>query len=106
MPCLRLWRYRVTPGLEAAFERAYGHDGDWARLFRLGRGYLGTELLHATPPGIGYATIDRWRSEADWRAFLEKHGPAYHELDRRLAPLTTEDVEIGNFVSADGGTAR
>jgi len=97
MPCLRLWRYRVAPGREAAFERAYGPDGDWAVLFRRGDGYLGTELLRAVPPGTGWVTIDRWRSEADWRAFLEKHGDAYRELDRRLAPLTAEDVEIGNY---------
>ncbi len=102
MPYLRLWRYRIAPGREIDFEKAYGPDGDWAQLFRLGAGYLGTELLRSTPPATGYMTIDRWRSEADWRRFLEKHGDAYQELDRRLAPLTTEDVEIGNYKQAWG----
>lgn len=97
MPYLRIWRYHVAAGKAAEFEKTYGPDGDWARLFLLGEGYLGTELLHPVPPGTGYVTIDRWRSVADWQRFLEKHGAAYRELGRRLTPLCTENVELGNF---------
>lgn len=99
MPYVRIWRYRVPPGREQAFVQAYGADGDWARLFRQGDGYLGTELLHPCTPVAGYVTIDRWRTEADWRRFLEDHGAVYQALDRRLASLTTENVEIGSFGS-------
>jgi hypothetical protein len=97
MMYLRLWRYRIPPGREADFIMAYGPAGDWAQLFLLGEGCLGTELLHPASPGIDYATSDRWRSVAVWQRFLEKHGDAYRELGRRLAPLCTENVELGNF---------
>ncbi len=97
MSYVRLWRYEVTPGREHDFVKAYGPEGDWARLFRRGEGYLGTELLRASPPATGYLTLDRWRSETDWRRFLEKQHSAYAELDRLLAPLCQENVELGNF---------
>jgi hypothetical protein len=40
-----LCEFRVNTGFVFEFEKAYGPDGDWARLFRRGDGYLGTELL-------------------------------------------------------------
>jgi heme-degrading monooxygenase HmoA len=100
MNFVRTWRFRPAAGQQREFERAYGPDGDWAQLFRLGDGYLGTELVKATPDGDAYLTIDRWRSKADWLRFLELHGPAYHDLDRRLAPLCAEEEEIKNQADA------
>jgi len=97
MNLVRTWRFRPAAGRQREFELAYGPDGDWARLFRLGDGYLGTELVKLAPAGDRYLTIDRWRSEADWQRFLEQHGAAYHELDRRLAPLCAEEEEIKHY---------
>lgn len=99
MPYLRIWRYRITPGREAEFDRAYGPEGDWAQLFARAEGYLDTELLRAVPPATHYCTIDRWRSLADWQQFLADHDAAYRALDAKLAPLCTEDVEVGSFSS-------
>lgn len=100
MSYIRVWKFRAVPGRTPDFEAAYGSDGDWARLFRLGEGHLGTELLHPHSSGGLYLTIDRWRSEADWLRFLDLHGAAYRALDARLAPLCAEDVEVGNFTVA------
>ncbi len=97
MPYVRVWKFRATPGRTVEFESAYAPDGDWARLFRLGDGYLGTEFLHPQSTGGLYLTIDRWRSEADWQRFLDHHGAAYRALDQRLAPLCAEDTEVGSF---------
>lgn len=99
MPYLRIWRYRVAPGREADFARAYGPDGDWAQLFRATDGYLGTTLLRAAAPANGYLTVDRWRTAADWQRFLADHGEAYRTLDQRLAPLCVEDIELGSYES-------
>jgi hypothetical protein len=40
-----LWEFRVNSGFVSEFKKAYGPDGDWARLFHRAGGYLGTELL-------------------------------------------------------------
>jgi heme-degrading monooxygenase HmoA len=40
-----IWRFRVQPGKLDAFERAYGPQGDWARLFARAEGFIATELL-------------------------------------------------------------
>jgi len=40
-----LWEFEVKPGDQERFEGAYGHHGQWAKLFRHGKGYEGTRLL-------------------------------------------------------------
>ncbi len=101
---VRTWRYRVGRRERESFERAYGPDGDWARLFARGSGYLGTELLGAVGGGsdatLAYVTIDRWRDRSDWDAFLAEHGDEYRALDRRLDKLTVDEEDLGDWVSA------
>ena len=84
---VRVWEYPVDAGQADAFAAAYGSEGDWAELFRRGRGYVGTELYrHAD--GARFVTVDRWSSAADWAEFLEQHRAPYEALDARLAPLS------------------
>ena len=89
-----LWRFRAVPGLEAEFEAAYGDDGAWVRLFRTGRGFLGSELMRGTDGT--YLAIDRWVSEDDYRAFRDAHAEAYAAIDLRCEALTVEETLIGS----------
>jgi heme-degrading monooxygenase HmoA len=88
-----LWKFRARPGRETDFERAYGDDGDWSRLFRRSEGYLGTELMRATDGT--YLTIDRWTTEEAYRAFKLAYGTSYAELDARCEALTIEETMLG-----------
>jgi len=88
-----LWSYEVRPEARDAFERAYGLEGDWAALFGRAAGYLGTELLRGA--GNAYLTIDRWRGEADFEAFMAAHRADYQALDRATEGWTTEERRLG-----------
>jgi len=88
-----LWTYEVRPEAAAEFERAYGPSGDWAALFRRGAGYLGTELLRG--PGTAYLTVDRWRTSADFDAFMAANCADYDALDRCTQSWTTEECKLG-----------
>ena len=92
-----VWRYRVAPGREAAFEALYGADGDWARLFRQSIHYRGTELYRdVADPGV-YLTIDRWESPLAYEAFLSAHAAEYAALDARGDALTTDEARLGEL---------
>jgi heme-degrading monooxygenase HmoA len=99
-----LWEFRARPGLEREFEKAYGPDGVWARFFRRGDGYLGTELHRDLSDGGRYLTIDRWRSRAAYESFRRNHEAEYLDLDRRCGSLTDHERPIGGFGSI--GEAR
>jgi heme-degrading monooxygenase HmoA len=103
---VRVWRYTVAEARREAFERAYGPEGDWARLFARQEGFRGTELLGAADSGsdgtLAYVTIDRWRDRADWGAFLAEHGEDYRALDVRLDKLTLQEEDHGDWLGAVG----
>ena len=61
----------------AAFERAYGPDGEWATFFRTGRGYVGTELLRDVETPGRYLVVDRWESADAYNAFASEHREEY-----------------------------
>ena len=88
-----LWTYEVRPEAASDFERSYGPAGDWAALFRRSASYLGTELLRG--PDSAYLTIDRWRSAADFDAFMAAHKAAYDALDRATQSWTTKERRLG-----------
>lgn len=92
-----LWRFVVRPGLEAAFEDAYGPGGDWVRLFRQADGYLDTQLLRDLAAPRTYVTIDRWSSREAWEAFRAARAADWEALDERCQALTEHEEEIGRF---------
>ena len=98
-----VYEYRVDPAGVAGFEEVYGPNGQWARFFRSGAGYLGTELLcDAAEPGR-YLVIDRWVSAGAAAGFLAERGEEYQRRSRDTAQLYLREVRLGAFdaVAAD-----
>ena len=92
-----VWQFEIAEEKVAAFEAAYGPEGNWAKLFRSSPQYLGTELLRdAYVPG-SYLTIDRWTSEEAFRMFRKDHDAGYEELDRTCDALTQRETRIGAY---------
>lgn len=97
MALVVLWSFEVAADQTVDFERVYGADGDWARLFSRSHEYQGTELLKdASRPGH-YVTIDRWTSAAAFRAFKQQWSAEYAALDRACESLTASETPLGVF---------
>jgi heme-degrading monooxygenase HmoA len=84
-------------GRQSEFERAYGPSGEWARLFRRGDGYLGTELLRRSDNAGEYLVLDRWASRGAYEAFRARWSDEYRRLDQRMEELTEEETPLGAF---------
>jgi heme-degrading monooxygenase HmoA len=92
-----VWQFEIAEDKIAGFEAAYGPEGSWAQLFRHSPSYLGTELLrNAYVPGC-YLTVDRWKSEDDFRAFRKDHDQEYEALDRACDSLTSRETRVGAY---------
>jgi heme-degrading monooxygenase HmoA len=83
----------------AAFERVYGPAGEWARFFRGGEGYLGTELLRSAG---GYLVIDRWTSREAYAAFLASHRDEYARRSAETERLYAREERLGEFEGMPG----
>jgi heme-degrading monooxygenase HmoA len=92
-----VWSFDVADEQRAAFERAYGPDGAWARLFIRSPGYLGTELLHDAEHPDRWLTVDRWVSLEAYAAFHETWKADYEALDDACAALTRREDRVGAF---------
>ncbi len=92
-----IWEFVVKDGSNAAFEKFYGADGDWAELFRRGSGYLKTDLIGDHSNSQRYFTIDHWRCREDYSEFRRDFDAAFEELDKHCEDLTVQELKIGEF---------
>jgi heme-degrading monooxygenase HmoA len=91
------WEFHAKPEKVAEFERAYGSEGDWARLFRKSLGYKWTTLGRDLETPGRYLVTDVWEDAAAFQSFKANHKADYEELDRNCEQLTLKETRIGNF---------
>ena len=93
-----LWEYEVKPGCEEVFEKVYGPNGDWARLFQSDLHYRETFLLRDVSRPRCYFTLDYWDTEKDFTQFKAARGAEYAELDRTTEGLTVSERRLATFI--------
>ena len=79
------------------FERVYGPEGEWARFFRTGRGYIGTELLRDVEAPGRYLVIDRWESADAYNAFVAERRDEYMALVDATRFHYDSELRFGTF---------
>ena len=83
-----LWEFEVKSGCEQSFERVYGADGDWVRLFRGDANYQGTRLLRDPACDRIYVTLDFWRSREWYDRFRAAARESYAAIGAACEGLT------------------
>jgi heme-degrading monooxygenase HmoA len=101
-----VWESVVKAGAVDQFERAYGTQGPWTRLFRAYPGYQGTTLLRGIDNPRRYLTIDFWETPGHRKRMLTQARARYSTLDRAFADLTESEYEIGTFTTPTVATVR
>jgi heme-degrading monooxygenase HmoA len=97
---LALWEYEVKPGSEKDYEKVYGPEGDWARLFRRDRRYRGTRLLRDMERERVYVTLDYWESREAYEEFLKERKEEYDAIEKIGEALTRTERRMGWFEDA------
>lgn len=100
-----VWEFQARHGQGAEFERAYGPEGVWARFFRQGEGYLGTELWGDQERAGRYFTVDRWATREAYEKFRTACLDEYQAIDKRCELLTERETHLGSFANMQVGPA-
>ena len=79
------WRFQVKPDRVEEFRTEYGPDGSWVRLFRLGDGYVKTDLLPSKTNPFEFTTVDYWTSQEAFDTFKAAHREEYKRLDQTFS---------------------
>ena len=97
---LIIWEFRVRIGMEKRFDAAYRSGGEWARFFKRGKGYVGTELNRDVRDPQRFVTLDFWTSREAYEKFREQHLAEYKTIDGMCEAMTEKESEIGKFERA------
>jgi heme-degrading monooxygenase HmoA len=92
-----VWEFWVSPGAEAEFEKAYGPDGAWVRLFSGDSGYGGTKLVRDVSEPRRYLTFDSWETGEAYEEFRRRRAEEYLAIDKACEGLTERETKIGEF---------
>lgn len=92
-----LWEFTVRESQLASFERAYGGDGVWARLFRRDPAYRETILIRDNTQSGRYLTIDVWEDKDSYLRFKDRFADDYERIDQECEELTSSERQIGIF---------
>jgi heme-degrading monooxygenase HmoA len=90
-----VFSYEVAEPSE--FEAVYGAEGEWARFFGSGRGYVGTELLRDVEHPTRYLVVDRWESRESYNAFIEANREEYMRRVDDSAFHYAQELRLGTF---------
>jgi heme-degrading monooxygenase HmoA len=85
------WEFQVREDRVHEFERHYGPQGTWARLFERSPEFRGTRLFRDPEAESRYLTIDCWTSDEAFAGFKKKFAREYQELDRACEALTVKE---------------
>jgi hypothetical protein len=92
-----VWEFWVRPGAEAEFEKTYGPEGAWVRLFSGHPAYGGTKLVRDVVESGRYLTFDLWETRVAYEEFRRLHAAEYRAIDEVCAGLTEREAKIGEF---------
>jgi heme-degrading monooxygenase HmoA len=92
-----LWEFEVKPGYEEKFEKVYGANGAWAKLFAWDAAYRGTRLAHDVERERVYLTLDFWETREAYEKFKKKNAAEYDRIDQECEGMTETEKHLGGY---------
>jgi heme-degrading monooxygenase HmoA len=92
-----LWEFEVKPGSEEKFEKVYGAEGEWARLFARDAAYRGTRLVKDVERERVYLTLDFWETREAYEKFKKENAAEYERIDKECEGMAVKELAVGNY---------
>jgi len=94
-----VWQLTLLEQNEAEFEQFYGADGDWTKLSRRSRSFLGCSFLKDLAVPSRYLLIEYWSE----MVVYERHRKStdIHHLEERRDDLCEAILPMGVFSALD-----
>ena len=94
-----MWQFDVKNGQESEFERLYGVEGEWARLNRQTRSYLGTSFLRDQNRASRYIVIEYWSEMVVYEQHRAYRSDAIASLEGHRTTLVDTVEPLGIFTA-------
>lgn len=96
-----VWQLDVRSGGTTEFERFYGADGEWTKLSRRSRSFLGSSFLKDIVVDTRYLLIEYWSEMVVYERHLADFSQEVEELEARRAVLVQRIEPLGVFSALD-----
>jgi hypothetical protein len=94
-----VWQFEVKPGREDEFEQMYGVDGEWTKLNRQTRSYLGSSFLRDQSHASRYIVVEYWSEMLVYEQHKVYRSDAIASLEQRSAALVESTEPLGVFTA-------
>jgi hypothetical protein len=96
-----VWQLEVRSDRTEDFERFYGADGDWTKLSRRSRSFLGASFLRDIVQPTRYLLIEYWSEMVVYERHLADFSDEVDALELQRARFVTRLEPRGVFTALD-----
>jgi quinol monooxygenase YgiN len=96
-----VWQFETVPERSAAFERFYGADGEWTKLSRRSRSFLGSSFLKDLASPSRYLLVEYWSEMLVYEKHLADFDAQVKELEKEREQFLTRVEPLGVFSALD-----
>ena len=96
-----VWQVEIHPGQSAEFEQLYGVNGEWTRISRRSRSFLGTSFLRDLASETRYMLVEYWSEMVVYEKHLAQFGREVKALEEKRQRLVERVYPLGVFSALD-----
>ena len=96
-----VWQFTVHEHKGEEFEHFYGADGDWTRVSRRSRSFLGSSFLKDLASPTRYLLVEYWSEMVVYEKHVADFERERHRLEERRQAFTDAVESLGVFTALD-----
>ena len=96
-----VWNFETLPDQGDEFERFYGADGEWTKLSRRSRSFLGSSFLKDIARPERYVLVEYWSEMLVYEKHLADFDDELHRLEEQRQRFVERMEAIGVFTALD-----
>jgi quinol monooxygenase YgiN len=96
-----VWNFETVPDQNEAFETFYGADGEWTKLSRRSRSFLGSSFLKDLAHPERYLLVEYWSEMLVYEKHLADFDAELHRLEELRQRFVVKMEALGVFTALD-----
>ena len=96
-----VWQFETVPERSEDFEQFYGADGDWTKLSRRSRSFLGSSFLRDLAHPERYLLVEYWSEMVVYEKHLSDFGSEVETLEDERNKFVVRMEAMGVFTALD-----
>lgn len=96
-----VWQFTVHENKGQEFERFYGADGEWTKVSRRSRSFLGSSFLRDLAMPTRYLLVEYWSEMVVYERHVADFGREMKLLEDRRETFTDSVESLGVFSALD-----